>query len=285
VYKILEGQISFGGIHDALEAVSRIKNVKNGVLRITSHDASGLVGIFCGRFITGAVVTLTGEVGHRALRKLISACDGNFAFLDAGDEVLPDLKQSLGVDISLLLAAGIGPNVALTEETLTGMMVSGDEIQAIDTTMDLNPIDDSGERLHRIQRTYDRLLSLTSRNASPVDPTTSTLENAVDPKYESADAGKLKPNDFEADNLPSRFSEPREISAGGGKPSIPAWDVPYESPKAPIEETQPAEFKKLKTWSESSDKYRFAIFLCFSALVVLLAVLLMPKLLVMFKVH
>jgi hypothetical protein len=39
---------------DVLESVSRHKNVTNGVLRITSNNASGLIGVFCGRFITGA---------------------------------------------------------------------------------------------------------------------------------------------------------------------------------------------------------------------------------------
>jgi hypothetical protein len=161
----LEGQISFGGIHDVLESVSRYKNVTNGLLRITSNNASGLMGIFCGRFITGAVLILSGEEGYGALKQLLSAKDGTFAFMDAMGEALPDLRQSLGVDISLLLASVDLDNadLTLTEETLTGHRASQDELQLIDTSMDIGTSElllTDGERVDRINRTYDRLMSL-----------------------------------------------------------------------------------------------------------------------------
>ena len=158
---ILEGQISFGGVHDALEAVSRHKNVKNGVLRISSNKASGLIGVFCGRFITGAFVTLTGETGPAALQKLIAATDGTFAFMDAMGDDMPELKQSLAVDIALLSSTGDNSS-AVSEQTLTGAN-EGESIKLIDTSVNFDddaPLLTNAERADRLSKTYDKLMSL-----------------------------------------------------------------------------------------------------------------------------
>lgn len=162
---LVEGQISFGGMHDVMEAVSRHKNVTNGVLRITSNHASGMVGVFCGRYLTGAVLVLSGESGYGALKTLLAAKDGTFAFMDALGEHLPDLRQSLGVDISMLLASPgfADADLPISEESLTGMKPSGDEVLLIDTSINLHeePAEDTeSSRLERISKTYDRLLSL-----------------------------------------------------------------------------------------------------------------------------
>jgi hypothetical protein len=166
VNKIIEGQITFGGIHDALKAISLLKYVRNGVMRITSHEASGLIGVFCGRYITGAVVTLSGETGYAALRRLLSANDGSFSFLDAADEILPELRQSLAIDINLLVETSeIQEGTPLSEDSLTGMNASpDDQAKIFDTSMELGHAQPAVEadRIARINRTYDRIASLSS---------------------------------------------------------------------------------------------------------------------------
>lgn len=168
---ILEGQISFGGVHDALDAVSRHKNVKNGVLRISSNKASGLIGVFCGRFITGAFVTLTGETGQAALQKLIAATDGTFAFMDAMGDDMPELKQSLAVDIALLSSTGDNTSV-VSEQTLTGA-TEGESIELIDTSINFDdaPLLTDNERAERLSKTYDKLMSLAEYEKMRKDPT------------------------------------------------------------------------------------------------------------------
>ena len=168
---ILEGQISFsGGLHDALEAISKHKTIQYGVLRITSDTGSGLVGIFCGRYITGAVMTLTGEKRAYAVKRLLSAKNGTYAFMDAMGESLPDIRsQHMAIDVRVLLDSVqdfASADLPISEESLTGLSASAEEIQLIDTTFGS---EDDGEdedfteeeRIERINQTYNRLLSLT----------------------------------------------------------------------------------------------------------------------------
>jgi hypothetical protein len=268
VKKLLEGHISFGGIQDALEAVSRLRDVKNGVLQIISQDSSGMIGIFCGRFVTGAVLTLSGDTGNRALRKLLASKEGKFTFLDAGDEPIEDLKQSLGIDINLLLSSGLDPSALPTEDALTGLMVSGDNIKAINTDDIIIPENDE-DRRHRVLRTYDRLLSLSQQQA---------LATAKSDDQLAADAGpptsagmneliaqrKVIAEMQQADLVPPPpvgeiSTEPGQPTPGlvtnrppAEKPPIPPWDEPWEPPKEPEAPVQPAEFKRIKNWNEQA---------------------------------
>ncbi|HEY9790452.1 MAG TPA: hypothetical protein V6D22_08640 [Candidatus Obscuribacterales bacterium] len=258
MYKLLEGQISFAGMQYALESVCRLNGVKNGILRITSNEGSGLIGIFCGRFITGAAMTLSGDTGHRALRQLLAVSDGSYAFLDAGDEVFDDLKQNLGVDVEQLLAAGL--KVPLTDETLTGMQVSGDEIRTVDTTRDLSLDAEEDHRVERIQVTYDKLLSL-SRRPTPTATTAvePELPASIDPQsanYESPDAGTLRPDEFE--NVPNRVSEPRELprEVTHERTPLPSWDQPWEAPREKKPDMAPTEFRRIKSWSQTGRIYK-----------------------------
>jgi hypothetical protein len=174
VIKILEGQISFGGMQDALEAVARHKNIKHGIVQVTSNTCSGLMGVFCGRYITGAVLTLSGETGLPALRDLLAAKDGSFAFLDVTDEPIADLNQSLGVDLQAMLSSVDFSldSMPVSEESLVGMASSnGEEIHLVDTS-----VADDGPVVHeltpeRINATYQRITKISSHLRSQMPPT------------------------------------------------------------------------------------------------------------------
>ncbi len=104
MFAVLEGQISDDqDLREVLEIVLNVKDVQNGVLRITCNEFNGRIGIFCGRYITGAKVSSTDETGEEALKKLLTVQKGNFAFLDAKGQDISDLKQSLSIEIDRLL--------------------------------------------------------------------------------------------------------------------------------------------------------------------------------------
>jgi tetratricopeptide (TPR) repeat protein len=104
VFTVVTGEISqTDGLREALELVLMSKDVKNGLLRIVSKDVSGRLGIFCGRFITGAQIASTGELGLEAAKKLLAVRQGMFAFLEAKEDQNAELKQSLQLDIHSLL--------------------------------------------------------------------------------------------------------------------------------------------------------------------------------------
>lgn len=172
--KIFEGQISFGGMQDALEAVARHKNIKHGIVQVTSNSCSGLMGVFCGRFITGAVLTLSGETGLPALRNLLSAKDGSFAFLDVTDEPLTDLNQSLGVDLQAMLSSvdfSID-SLPVSQESLVDMASStGEEIHTIDTSVTEDQIAVHELSPERINATYQRITKISSHLKSQMPPT------------------------------------------------------------------------------------------------------------------
>jgi hypothetical protein len=127
---VIQGQISpTEGLREALEIVLTVKNVQDGVLSISSEGISGTVGIFCGRYITGAL-TETGESGNEALRKLLSVKSGKFSFLDTKGESHAELKQSLSVDLSSLLELSddfARPIVPLLDDSITGYALQAAE--------------------------------------------------------------------------------------------------------------------------------------------------------------
>lgn len=127
---VIQGQISpTEGLREALEIVLTVKNVQDGVLDISSEAISGQVGIFCGRYITGAL-TDNGESGNEALRKLLSVKSGKFSFLDTKGESHSELKQSLSVDLSSLLELSEDfskPTMPLLDDSMTGYALQAAE--------------------------------------------------------------------------------------------------------------------------------------------------------------
>lgn len=131
---VFDGQITqTDGLRDALEGILSAKSVQNGVLRIRSDLVSGRVGIFCARFITGAQVDSTGESGGLALRRLLSARSGSFSFEDARGSDISDLKQSLSIDVEILLEniteLLAGKSVTLSDGSMFGFAMPANRIK------------------------------------------------------------------------------------------------------------------------------------------------------------
>lgn len=223
--KVLEGQITFGGMHDALEAVARHKNIKHGVLRVTSNSCSGLLGVFCGRFITGAMLSLTGEAGLPALRELLSAKDGSFALLDVSDEPITELNQSLGVDLAAVLASVDFSldSIPVSEESLIGLTSTGEEVRLIDTSAveDIVPPEDLTPE--RVNSTFQRITSLSEHlKAEELSPPAPSLSD--DQFYD-------QPPEWE--RRQERLPSPIEISTEGGKSEQQTFASP------PVDEPSP----------------------------------------------
>lgn len=254
-------------MHDVLDGVYRHKNITNGVLRITSNGGSGLIGVFCGRFLTGAVLTLTGESGYTALKRLLSVNDGTFAFMDAQRESLPDLRQSLGVDIAALLSLVdlSSGELPLSEEALTSMKtrVSTEELELFDTSVDLaeeQPPLDEASRIDRITKTYDRLFSLSAYQraqnvANEASQSQLQLQPQIPAHSHSQPEWPTQPNS----EIPAGLSQQeRSSSEGSLTPTMPlphpmslhssAKDEMHEQLTAGSKTTQ---YNRLKGWSMS----------------------------------
>lgn len=110
----------------ALEGVINTSPVRNGVLIIFSQDIKGRIGIFCNRYISGAIVEPSGEMGLEAVRELLSIKGGMFGFRACMGDESAELAQSLGLDIEELLQsksaeAGAG-------DALRNMMIPGSSL-------------------------------------------------------------------------------------------------------------------------------------------------------------
>lgn len=82
-----------------LAGIIQAKPVRNAVLIIMSPGVRGQIGVFCNRYISGAVVQDTNETGMDALRKLLGVRAGIFGFRNILLEESAELKQGLVVDI------------------------------------------------------------------------------------------------------------------------------------------------------------------------------------------
>lgn len=101
---VISGQIdSVGGMRAVFEELNeQCRHVQHGILRILSKDVRGYVGVFCGSYITGAHITSTREYGITALKELVVANRGMYAFVSVREQQV-ELKQSLGISIEDLL--------------------------------------------------------------------------------------------------------------------------------------------------------------------------------------
>lgn len=112
----------------ALEGITNASPVRNGVLIIFSQNIKGRIGIFCNRYISGAVVEPSGDTGLEAVRELLSIKSGMFGFrLCMGDESR-ELAQSLGLDISELLDQRPAGTIGCAGEALGGLMLPGSQL-------------------------------------------------------------------------------------------------------------------------------------------------------------
>lgn len=117
---MVSGQLQ-NGIREVLEIVSSLKTVKHGVLRILSKEVRGHIGISDGETIVGAHATSSREHGHNALRELLVAQKGMFAFLSLETQQ-DELKQSLDVDLDELLRWNGGKSETQLNDALSGLL-------------------------------------------------------------------------------------------------------------------------------------------------------------------
>lgn len=118
VHLVFEGELSDKwGVRELLEAVSRVDGIAGGVLRIDSPEAglAGRISIAHGRYITGAALADGGR-GYEALKRLLSARTGKFAFLDASG--LDEQCSSPSMHISAKRLISLLPDLPPTEVEL-----------------------------------------------------------------------------------------------------------------------------------------------------------------------
>jgi hypothetical protein len=101
---VVSGQISpEHGLRTVFEEIlEECRHVQHGVLRVLSKDVRGYIGIFCGSYIAGAHVTTSREYGVKALKQLLVASRGMYAFLSVPEQQV-ELKQSLSLSLDELL--------------------------------------------------------------------------------------------------------------------------------------------------------------------------------------
>jgi tetratricopeptide (TPR) repeat protein len=88
-----------------LKAISNSSTARNGVFLVHSNSVKGRIGVFCNRYISGAIVDGTDTVGIDALRELLSAQSGIFGFRCCAPAEGLELKQDLAIDLTEILAA------------------------------------------------------------------------------------------------------------------------------------------------------------------------------------
>lgn len=183
-------------------------------------------------------MTLSGNTGYPALRKLLAAKDGDYAFMDVTEEPVTEVNQSLGVDILALLETVDFKleKIPLSAEALTGHAGKGEQITLINTDPHMEPFDEGltePDRVRRINQTYEKVLSLS--------------------EYKRAVAGTLQATnpeeDFpEEDYIGMRATAPSPIvptEIGGEESEVSAGDDNDET-------RRDAEFKRLRDWNDKS---------------------------------
>lgn len=166
MFVVFEGQIGYSGnLTEALRMIAACKNIREGVLRITSDTASGMIGVFLGRYVTGAVTIIDGDMSTNALSRLLFVKDGTFAFLDAVGEPLQELKQGLAIELESVIEA-LAQNeedLPLNPDSLITMSgANPDTMKVIDTEVEYESIPEE-QVSKRARATYQRLVTVSER--------------------------------------------------------------------------------------------------------------------------
>jgi hypothetical protein len=117
---------------DVLRGVMGVDNQPFGILRISSpgSNVSGRLAIAESQFIVGAQVSDGTEAGYAAVRRLLLAHDGNFAYLDTGGKRPQDFDQALYISLRKMAEVWpdlpIDPNDLFDEEALLDKVFGGD---------------------------------------------------------------------------------------------------------------------------------------------------------------
>lgn len=166
MFTVFEGQITYAGnLSEALRMILNCKTIREGVLRITSDSASGMIGVFLGRYVTGAITIIDGDMRTDAISRLLFVKDGTFAFLDAVDEPLQELKQGLAIELEAIIDAleQTSGDLPLSPDSLITMGgASSDTMKVIDTTVEFEGAPEA-QQVKRARATYQRLVSVSER--------------------------------------------------------------------------------------------------------------------------
>lgn len=166
MFTVFEGQITYSGnLSEALRMIAACKTIREGVLRITSDTASGMIGVFLGRYVTGAITIIDGDVRTDAISRLLFVKDGTFAFLDAVDEPLQELKQGLAIELDAVIDAleQSSGDLPLSPDSLITMSgATSDTMKVIDTTVEFETVPEE-QQVKRARATYQRLVSVSER--------------------------------------------------------------------------------------------------------------------------
>ena len=99
---VFEGALSRSwSMADVLRGVMGVEAQPYGILRVSSpgSNVSGRLAIAESRFIIGGLLSDGSEAGYSAVRRLLMAGDGNFAYLDTGGKKPPEYDQGLYIPL------------------------------------------------------------------------------------------------------------------------------------------------------------------------------------------
>lgn len=139
-------------MNDLLETIIHMKTVPNALLRISSskENIKGRIGFGPGGYILGGCIDDTGELGYTAVKKLLEVASGNYAVLDIGRELSPELNQTLWIKGEKVLE--IWPNLPDSPDHL--LDVNGSLLSVLQTpTPTKNVKDDKDQSISRVRFT------------------------------------------------------------------------------------------------------------------------------------
>ncbi len=112
------------GMNDVLETIMYLKSVSNILLRVSCKEEAlqGRISFGTGGYILGGCIDGTNETGYPAIKKLLTVCSGNYAILDTGREIPPEVNQTLYLKAEKILETW--PNLPDSGDTLLGSTTS-----------------------------------------------------------------------------------------------------------------------------------------------------------------
>ena len=122
---IIEGNLTEDeGMNDLLETIIHLKAVPNALLRISSSEGKikGKIGFGSGGYILGSCIDDKEEFGYAALKKLLTVNSGNYAVLDPGHELPPEVNQTLWIKGEKILE--VWPNLPDSPDNLSDVNYS-----------------------------------------------------------------------------------------------------------------------------------------------------------------
>jgi tetratricopeptide (TPR) repeat protein len=127
------------GAWTAIEGIVHADPIRNGVLIIFGEKVRGRVGIFCNRYISGAINETTGTTGIEAARDLLSVTTGMFGYRAVMGSEGQELAQGLAFDLEeMLLLRDENPEIskAVLKVAVSGHGQRVRDTQAMEPALD-----------------------------------------------------------------------------------------------------------------------------------------------------